>query len=297
MPFTTAPRPLDIAALWPELAELARTAVRLHPRPGEPTADQSSIGGPLLWPENEPWPTCTEEHAWDIDTLIAASGEVRPLRAEGGAETSMIPLAQMFGSDVPELPFASITDLLQVLWCPWDHPATHTWHPKIEIRWRSTTDPQLRPQHAPSNTGSDKHYVPRPCVLSPETVTEYPDYDDLPPGLMETIEELEGDEDLIGYRSSAIAPGWKTGGWVRWALADSMRITCACGAEGKPLFTIPSGEWDAGDTHWRPVEEQDPSGPDARSFDPVGVFIGRGYRLQVFHCGTDPTHAPVTVMT
>jgi len=102
---------------------------------------------------------------------------------------------------------------------------------------------------------------------------------------------------LIGYRSSAIAPGWKPGGWVRWALADSMRITCACGAEGKPLLTIPSGEWDAGDTHWMPIEEQDPSGPDARSFDPVGVYIGRGYRLQVFHCGTDPTHAPVTVMT
>jgi len=30
MPFTTAPRPLDVAARWPELAELARTAVRLH---------------------------------------------------------------------------------------------------------------------------------------------------------------------------------------------------------------------------------------------------------------------------
>jgi hypothetical protein len=59
---TTPPRPVDIAAVVPGLAPLARTTVRLHPRPGEPTAADSSIGGPLLWPEGEPWPACAE---WD----------------------------------------------------------------------------------------------------------------------------------------------------------------------------------------------------------------------------------------
>ncbi|GAA2417965.1 hypothetical protein GCM10010420_55450 [Streptomyces glaucosporus] len=60
MPRTTPPRPVDIAAVFPELAPLARTAVRLHPRPGAPTAADNSVGGPLLWPADEPWPTCPE---------------------------------------------------------------------------------------------------------------------------------------------------------------------------------------------------------------------------------------------
>ncbi|MFE1443243.1 hypothetical protein [Streptomyces sp. NPDC058739] len=36
--FTTPPRPFDVTALFPQLAPLARTATRLHPRPGSPTA-------------------------------------------------------------------------------------------------------------------------------------------------------------------------------------------------------------------------------------------------------------------
>lgn len=54
MSFTTPPRPFD--ALFPQLAPLARTATRLHPRPGSPTAHDSSVGGPLLWPADEAWP-------------------------------------------------------------------------------------------------------------------------------------------------------------------------------------------------------------------------------------------------
>ncbi|MEU0600681.1 hypothetical protein ABZ484_20955 [Streptomyces sp. NPDC006393] len=52
--FTTPPRPVDVTALFPELAPLARTATRLHPRPGSPTVHDSSVGGPLLWPADEP---------------------------------------------------------------------------------------------------------------------------------------------------------------------------------------------------------------------------------------------------
>ncbi|MFD0032359.1 hypothetical protein ACFVJK_29605, partial [Streptomyces sp. NPDC127172] len=43
--FTTPPRPFDVTALFPQLAPLARTATRLHPRPGSPTAHDSSVGG------------------------------------------------------------------------------------------------------------------------------------------------------------------------------------------------------------------------------------------------------------
>ncbi|HZU55096.1 MAG TPA: hypothetical protein VFA06_04455 [Actinocrinis sp.] len=47
---------------FPALADYARTAVRLHPRPGSPKPADSSVGGPLLWPGDEPWPTCAEPH-------------------------------------------------------------------------------------------------------------------------------------------------------------------------------------------------------------------------------------------
>ncbi|MEW2267655.1 hypothetical protein AB0913_34660, partial [Streptomyces sp. NPDC047868] len=53
---TTPPRPVDVTALFPQLAPLARTTTRLHPRPGSPTVRDSSVGGPLLWPADEPWP-------------------------------------------------------------------------------------------------------------------------------------------------------------------------------------------------------------------------------------------------
>ncbi len=59
---TTPPRP-DVAAAVPELAAYARTATRLHPRPGAPGVGDSSVGGPLLWPAEEPWPVCTADHA------------------------------------------------------------------------------------------------------------------------------------------------------------------------------------------------------------------------------------------
>jgi hypothetical protein len=55
---TTPPRPADVAEVLPQLAPLARTATRLHPRPGSPTACDGSAGGPLLWPAGEPWPHC-----------------------------------------------------------------------------------------------------------------------------------------------------------------------------------------------------------------------------------------------
>ena len=55
---TPTPRPLDIVKVFPEMQFLAKQATRLHPRRGEPRIHDSSIGGPLLWPSDEPWPVC-----------------------------------------------------------------------------------------------------------------------------------------------------------------------------------------------------------------------------------------------
>ncbi len=48
---TTPPRPLDLTAVFPELATMSRKVTRLHPRSGLPTVEDSSVGGPLLWPQ------------------------------------------------------------------------------------------------------------------------------------------------------------------------------------------------------------------------------------------------------
>ncbi|MCD0446258.1 hypothetical protein LO763_21840 [Glycomyces sp. A-F 0318] len=214
---------------------------------------------------------------------------------------ALIPVAQLFARDVPELPFGEDADLLQVLWCPFDHPQIHRYRPTVELRWRRFNSSNLQPRVPPEGAvAGAEHYVPKPCMVDPEPVTEYPDYDVLPPELLEAIEEWEGDEDSCEYRCSAIAPGWKTGGYgAAWAVADAMVLTCDCGAEAVPLLTIADSEWDSSTSHWMPVEdrEHDDAERRSRTFDPVGVRIGRSYDLQVFHCGRDPRHQPVAVMT
>ncbi len=103
---------------------------------------ESSVGGPLLWPAGEPWASCSQEH--DAPFGLTTPEEVRTLRRiralgvwtdEDHAEVSrinaghdpsllpegphpLVPVAQLYARDVPDLPFPEGTDLLQVLWCP-----------------------------------------------------------------------------------------------------------------------------------------------------------------------------------
>ncbi|MEU2255716.1 hypothetical protein ABZ540_21350 [Nocardia xishanensis] len=78
---TTPPRPADITNAYPQLEPLARIATRLHPRPGPVTPNDSSIGGPLLWPADEPWPYCDGPHVRAFGSLSNPSlADVRLLR-------------------------------------------------------------------------------------------------------------------------------------------------------------------------------------------------------------------------
>lgn len=179
----TPPRPIDVAAVFPQLAPLARTATRLHPRPGAPTWHDSSVGGPLLWPAEEPWPHCEEPHAVDginpalspadlrLERRIFAASHgrdltpeeretlerirpprtypVRPAVRAYDGPMAMLPVAQLYVRDVPDLSPPEGKDLLQVLWCPFDHPIM----PRTLLFWRSAaavTDildtPPSRPQ-------------------------------------------------------------------------------------------------------------------------------------------------------
>ena len=163
---TTPPRPVDITSLFPDLSEHSATTTRLHPRPGAPTTADSSIGGPLLWPADEPWPVCTDGDVEDVSGLsapamvrriremvaaaqarAAASGIQYGLTGEESAEMSgyhvsqpgdpaeqsvpLIPVAQLYRRDVPDFAGPEGADLLQVLWCPHDH-AEETW-PRVRL--------------------------------------------------------------------------------------------------------------------------------------------------------------------
>ncbi|MFF8835561.1 hypothetical protein [Streptomyces sp. NPDC015130] len=46
----------------PALAAHARRATLLRPTAGDPGPRDSSVGGPLLWPADEPWPVCRAPH-------------------------------------------------------------------------------------------------------------------------------------------------------------------------------------------------------------------------------------------
>ncbi|MGK5630315.1 hypothetical protein [Streptomyces sp. URMC 123] len=50
----------------PAFAAHARPATLLRPEAGDPGVRDSSVGGPLLWPEDEPWPVCRGPHVVQV---------------------------------------------------------------------------------------------------------------------------------------------------------------------------------------------------------------------------------------
>ncbi|MEV5651072.1 hypothetical protein AB0L57_22710 [Nocardia sp. NPDC052254] len=347
---TTPPRPLDIAALFPALAPLARTATRLHPRPGTPSPHDSSVGGPLLWPASEPWPHCDGPHELDgvnpvvspanvrLTRQLSAAGRVRRLttqeretlaRIHARPETpittlpgsqpydgsiAMLPVAQLYARDVPGMTAPAGTDLLQVLWCPFDHPDDVEYMPKTALYWRSTdmvTDILTDPPEptAVQFTG----YLPEPCTISPERVTEYPALLELDAGLRQQLEQwaadrlgveqddiADGEVDHPYVFDLSVAPGWKIGGWIGWGLNDPDTAPCSsCGTPTEPLLTIAGGEWQSGGDSWITDEDRAAdisSSSPAYLAKPSGIEIGRGYSLIIRACPTSPDHPHVQLM-
>ncbi|MFJ3930706.1 MULTISPECIES: hypothetical protein [unclassified Streptomyces] len=334
---TTPPRPFDVTALFPQLAPLARTATRLHPRAGSPSREDSSIGGPLLWPANEPWPYCEGPHEWDQVNAPSSPEDVRLLRdvqavaarrPQGAAEytpeeravverinagrpwpegpIAMLPVAQLYRRDVPALrpPGQSEADLLQVLWCPFDHPE----HPRTALFWRTAsavTGFLDTPPEPPAVQFSD--YVPQPCLTSPEEVTEYPHFLELDKELQQQLAEWSrweaaGPAVDAAYAVApqefymdmlSVSPGWKAGGWSRWGLTDPVpRVCSVCGARMDPLLTVATTEWDRSSSGWVPEGDQarDPLPPGVPPANYTRVVLAGGYSLQLHVCPVSEDH-------
>ncbi|MFF8868152.1 hypothetical protein ACF08B_39670 [Streptomyces sp. NPDC015139] len=330
MPRTTPPRPADVEAAFPELTRLRRPATRLHPRRGTPTAQDSSVGGPMLWPADEPWPTCTLPHkrsngyrltdvlqereilerAWqrapqsgpnDEESTILA-GFKRGRHAPHLADTDPIPMlavAQLYRRDVPGLPETAERDLLQVFWCPFEKHGDSRHDLNVHLRWRHSEDagPLLQEQPAPEVVGRPE-LVPSRCVLHPEEIVEHPYLTDLPESLQTRIEAWEGpeDDDHPQYiYDLSTAPGWKTGGYIAWRLTAPQPLTCPdCTTQLNPLLTIDEREWDPGTASWIPLEDQQQADVMDANI-PTGVSPGRG-RLTIAVCPRHTNH-PIGLVT
>ena len=275
---TTPPRPVDVEAAYPELGPLARPATRLHPRRGTPTAEQSSIGGPLLWPADEPWPTCGLHQG----------------------EAPLIPALQLYVRDVPGLPHPPGADLLQMLWCPIDEFEAFDaplllWRDSASIDARLDTPPAAPPE-------ADAGLVPRPCTVDPEDVTDYP-YEDAPEALYERLREH--DEPFFGTQKEGwsvwdllVMHGCKVGGYPSWTQSPEWPECPKCQRTMGHLLTL-SG--DEGGRSWIPLEEWETAGysggiEEATADDeaaeanrhPLDMTFGDNGGCYVFYCGHCP---------
>ena len=279
---TTKPLPADLVAAFPEL-EL-RTTVRLHPRRGSTGLEDSKLGGQILWPGAEPWPTCPV-HA---DPLVA----VLQLRCE----------------EVPELGCPDGSTVFQLLWCPKDHEEAG-YGPLVRTCWRTTSGGGLPAPPPPPAPDSDPDLVPEPCRLFPERVVEMPDARELDHDTIARLDhwiarhftsllaedqvyEPADPNDILGHanywNAFSTAPGTKVGGFPEW-IQDPEYPTCDGGHRMEHLLTVASAEFDGG-TWWRwlPQEERSVGAAPFQVRRPVqmaaDLMLGDMGNLYVFVC-------------
>lgn len=272
----TPPHP-DVVAAVPELAGYRRTTVRLHPRRGTSRADDSQLGGPLLVDPDEPWPTCSAAHRG-----LADGREVNL----GGQPEPMVAVARLWRRDVPELPFRDDEDLCQVLWCPLLHSlAFGDCLPNVSIRWSAGGAPGLRPRPAPpsSRYAAEIGYLPSPCTVRAERVTEYPGVYEMPDALAATATAWAKASGWNFWQVLGPAPGTKVGGWARW-LYPALPYLCAAGHPMRHLMTVAGREYDTlSRAAWQPMDEP----PDQGQHD-AGLRFGDGGNLYILVCDDCP---------
>lgn len=321
----TPPRPWDVTSVFPELAAHARMAVRLHPAPANPGPRDSSVGGPLAWPEDEAWPTCPggshSRHGQlhrpanvrgERSARFAFHGEIGWDAIPADASWPLLPVLQVYAHDVPWYDgFPEGTDLLQILWCPFQHvydgptvPYNGIAGPWVHVRYRRTGDLGERFLTPPEPVAiGESGYLPTPCLLRPEPVTEYPHPGALGEEFEAGVEEWEtatfGDpDDPEEYEPRyswdlSTAPGWKLGGHEPWNYQGYFGpVRCStCGTGMRFVASIASDEWDGGTESWAPAGflEGGPSDRRQRQ-EPTDVVIGGRETMRIFTCPVSTDH-------
>ncbi|MFJ7774476.1 hypothetical protein [Streptomyces yangpuensis] len=279
-PRPLAPIPFDVEAVFPELAGTAREVTLLYPRAGEPGPGDSSIGGPLLWPADEPWPMCAEPDHY------------KPLDAPVGPEpVAMVPVVQLYARDVPGLVFPAGTDLLQLLWCPLVHEDDqYAANPSLHWRSAAPTAADAAAGDPPRPHTAEEDYLPRPCTLSPTPAVEYPNWD-MPEGLSERLDErFEQLEEERGFCHFDVATTQqsKVGGYPGWTQGPDWPDCADCGARMEHLLSVTATE--PGRGRWLPLDDrdprQDPAGvPSWRAEADPGGLAAFGHGMDLGDCG------------
>jgi len=263
----------------PGLNDLVRTAIRLHPAPGEPRPDESHFGGPLLWPGEEPWPECPVTWPPDPDASDDAWRSGHPL---DGPVPVMVSAAQFFRDDFPELPFPEGTDVLQILFCPLEHDSPYHRGPAVRLVWRDSAEVGDIAVPPPVPEGAEAGFLPEQCVFEPCSIDELPRLCDFPQETRAALGIPEG--------ASDDPEGWpeldhysKIGGWTAWSGADRVDLGCReCGAELRQTIALATEEHEVG------------CGCEVTEGEPAGwSFFHQGV-LNIFTCPADVTH-PVKV--
>jgi hypothetical protein len=284
---TTPPPAHQVEKLFPELARLSKTTVRLNPRYGDqPPIDASKLGGMFIWPADEHWPGCPAH------------------------EIPLVTVLQLCAADFPEMPFPAWADLFQVLWCPREHDnipecRDMSWADP-RFYWRNRQHIAHARENNPLPQESYYNYVPFTCRLLPERVIEYPSVYDLPETLVRCISEWE-DQNLgpdgmhaCEYEAElSVEYGTKIGGYVHW-IQFPWIPTCECGRSMEHLLTIATVEWNGvDDRRWTPLEEQGVFASFPHTYDqwddqhkaifdalwnPTGLNLGDAGHMQIFVC-------------
>jgi hypothetical protein len=283
---TTPPPLIDIAQIFPELADKAKTTVRLHPRRGpEPGSRESKMGGLFLWPADEPWPVCdVPEGSYElgIQEIIDINHP-----EHNDYYTTVLQLRK---DDFPELQFPGDTNLFQLLWCPRDHDDPKTVYGLIlKHYWRKEEDITNPIAQVPTPKKPYEWCVLISCVLHPERLTEYPILRELPEDLASEIYEWEdeGDEEYLYDEQFSVAQGMKLGGYVAW-IQNPETPNCENGHQMEHLLTIASSEYEGGkinESRWVPLEDRNNSTDEDQFIEePTGIMLGDDGSIYVFIC-------------
>ena len=297
---TTQKPPIDLLEFVPHMGDRAQTTVRLHPR-RKKVAElaASKIGGQFLWPANEPWPSCDASGHLEYESPDQEDVYL-------GTHGKLVPVLQLRRDDFPEFEFYPGTDLFQLLWCPVNHDAPF-YAAKPFVFWRDSQKVRDPLRQIPKPSRAEKGYIPQPCQLCPERVTEYPkDYLELPKKVLgklsKTLESwtTEDFQSLFAqtntsdghsfYQSVLSAcPSSKLGGYVYWIQGPEERPVCSCGRPMQHLLTLTDCEVDGGTFfRWLPKEDYRLWGGDQEKLDRVNCAIGLdafvGSHMYLFIC-------------
>jgi hypothetical protein len=237
----------------------------------------------MLWRVGEPWPTCGAKRCSDRDGVRYPADD---------GESPLVPVLQLFARDVPQLPFPDRTDVMQLLWCPFDHDESEPWP---VLFWRAEadlTEPDVPGPHPEAEPTS----IPAPCTVSPEAVDEYT-VSDLPDDVYAAaFRDGDAFKERTGWDLNELAmaaPGTKVLGWPNWVQGPDWPACAGCGTTMSHLITITSWEHDGWfSRRWTPLEDQPAidfqDGSAGRRHpeihNPHGLMLGDVGNYHVFEC-------------